>query len=185
MSLKGLTYAYNLFLIIILLLQSLESLVNCCKLSEELWTKCCMCMLALLAVSSVSSVKLNVTCDQHGSVNTSSLPPLCIPLGLPFAPIPPPLPFLLLHLLFLITPHLSWRLTVSQLGETVTPPSSPCEKKWGLLVSLKDKPQKAHSHTQHSTKGSHFHNWLSRLTFKRRPILFRLEAINNTAWIKH
>lgn len=56
-----------------------------------------------------------------------------------------------LYLLFHSAPNLSWKLNVSQLGDTVTPLRLK-QKKRGLLVSLKDEPQKARSQTCCSTK---------------------------------
>lgn len=69
----------------------------------------------------------------------------CIPLGLS------PSLWSYLYLLFHSAPNLSWKLNVSQLGDTVTPLRLK-QKKWGLLVSLKDEPQKARSQTCCSTK---------------------------------
>lgn len=90
-----------------------------CRLTQPLWTNSNINVL-LGWVLSVNTVKLNATCDQLRSVNTRymlSLPPL------PYLQ----LSFLLLNHLFLSTPHPSWRLRISQLGETMTlPPPTLC-----------------------------------------------------------
>lgn len=133
-------------------------------------------MLAVYLILPVNTVKLSVTCDQRGTVNTLytlSLPTLSIPSGPSLFSSPPPLPQ---H----SPPFMKAQCQPIRRDDDTAPPQAE-ETRAPCFFERQRSSQKAHSQTHCSTKGSHFHNWLPQLTLKRRPILLRLEAINNTA----
>lgn len=151
-------------------------MLSCCKCSKD----CCertpteVCQLALLLFA-VNTVKLNVTCDHCGSVNT--LYTLLLPPRYTFGPFP----FRLLHLLFFSSspPFMKAQSQPIRRDDDTVPPQAGETRAPHFFERQSHK--RLLSQTYCSTKGSHFHNWLPWLTFKRRPILLRLEAINNTA----
>lgn len=130
-----------------------------------------VCLFFSFLFDDVNVTKVNVTCNYRWLVSRlriASLPHLYIPLGRLY--------FIFTTSSSSATLHLSRKLSISQLGVTVTL-SSLRQKKQGLLVIWKTKTQKKlHSQARCGTKGSHSCNWLPWLILKRCPYSLQIET---------